>query len=201
MTAAAAKLHQDPLLAAAQELQRSHRVGNKPPVAVAAWANLSSLPKWMERLQAACAVAEPEATKAAEWFLDNHYQVQRTLREIREDLPLEFYRRLPSLDNPGQEGLPRVYCLAHGMLSASHFQLASIAAAQFVATYQLEAPLTIGELWAFPTMLRLACIEILVAASLKIFPASSLHSNRRPFPCRLHSTPMSVWRGRWPISM
>ncbi|MEE9253757.1 MAG: hypothetical protein V3U43_02385, partial [Pseudomonadales bacterium] len=117
--------------------------------------------KWIDRIETFCAAAEPESTKAAEWLLDNRYHVHRAARQIREDLPPRFYRRLPSLANPGQEGLPRAYCLAHGMLNATHLQLSLITAVQFVQVYEGDAPLTIAELWAFPTMLRLACLEIL----------------------------------------
>ena len=66
--------------------------------------------------------------------------------------------------------MPRTFCLAHTLLSATHLQPSLSAAVQFVDAYQTDAPLTIAELWAFPTMLRLACLEILVSAATHIFP-------------------------------
>ncbi|HEX7410231.1 MAG TPA: cellobiose phosphorylase, partial [Candidatus Binatia bacterium] len=86
-------------------------------------------------------------------------------------LPLEFYRRLPSVTSAVEEGLPRAFSLAHGLLNASRLQLSLPGAVQFLRAYQENAPLTIAELWAFPTMLRLACLEILVDAFGRLFPA------------------------------
>ena len=34
---------------------------------------------------------------AAEWMLDNYYVVQRAIRQIREDMPRGFYRKLVKL--------------------------------------------------------------------------------------------------------
>ena len=104
------------------------------------------------------------------------------MRQVREDLPSGFYRRLPRLETPEAEenGLPRTFCLAHTLLSATHLQPSLSAAVQFVDAYQTDAPLTIAELWAFPTMLRLACLEILVSAAARIFPtlAEPFHASR-----------------------
>ncbi|MCK9994351.1 MAG: cyclic beta-1,2-glucan synthetase, partial [Alphaproteobacteria bacterium] len=128
------------------------------------------MPEWLERAREAAATAEPDATKAAEWLLDNDYQVERAAKQIQEDMPPQFYRNLQSLTTAEEKGLPRVFVLAHGLLQASRLQLSLAASVQFVRAYQEEAPLTIAELWAFPTMLRLACLEILVAAFARLFP-------------------------------
>jgi cyclic beta-1,2-glucan synthetase len=159
-----------PLEAAARELQKHHAVSGRNPQAILAWAELGSLSQWLEQARSAAAMPEPDATKAAEWLLDNDYQVQRAMLQIGQHLPAAFYRRLPRLTSPDMEGLPRVFALAHGLLQASRLQLSLAAAIQFVRTYQGAAPLTIAELWAFPTMLRLACLEILVAAFARLFP-------------------------------
>ena len=44
------------------------------------------------------AIREERAiTPAAEWLVDNFHIVDEQLREIREDLPLSYYRELPKL--------------------------------------------------------------------------------------------------------
>src|ERR1700733_14920780 len=43
-------------------------------------------------------------TPAAEWLVDNFYIVEEQLREIRDDLPAGFYRRLPKLASGHLEG-------------------------------------------------------------------------------------------------
>lgn len=155
----------------AGELRDLHRVSNQAPEAIAAWQHITALAAWLDRARASCADPEPEATKAADWLLDNDYQVLRAARQIREDLPRAFYRRLPRLAGPGNdEGLPRIFYLAHGLLRACRLQVSLSAAVRFIRAYQEEAPLTIAELWAFPTMLRLACLELLVAAFARLVP-------------------------------
>jgi len=51
-------------------------------------------------------------TPAAEWLVDNFYVVEEQLREIRDDLPSGFYRKLPKLVSGHLQGYPRVYGLA-----------------------------------------------------------------------------------------
>jgi cyclic beta-1,2-glucan synthetase len=140
------------------------------PQPIAVWAHIDAMTEWLDRARICCAKPEPEATKAAEWLLDNDYQVLRSVQRIREDLSQAFYGRLPSLTGSEHEGLPRIFCLAHGLLRACRLQLSLTAAVRFVRAYQEETPLTIAELWAFPTMLRLACLEVLITAFTRLVP-------------------------------
>ena len=49
---------------------------------------------------------------AAEWLLDNFHLVLTTLRDIRHDLPVAFFRRLPWIAADEFAGLPRIYAMA-----------------------------------------------------------------------------------------
>ncbi len=168
-----ARPHTATLSAVAEELRENHQTSPHPPKAISSWSNLSAMPSWLHDLREQCACADPEAAKAAEWLLDNYFQVERAIRQIREDLPHAFYRRLVSLQGPDQRGLPRVYSLAHGLLEATHLQLSLSAAIEFTNAYQKTSSLSTAELWAFPTMLRLACFEILATAASSLFSALS----------------------------
>ncbi len=152
------------------ELCERHRFASGKPGYLPVWAQIDALPDWLLRAQALCLEPPPEISKAAEWLLDNDYQVQRAARQIAEDLPKPFYERLPCLSNPGEAGIPRIFAVAQGYLHASRLQLSLTSAVQFLRAYQARAPLTIAELWAFPTMLRLACVEILVGAFSRLLP-------------------------------
>ncbi len=167
---AADQPHATPITAAGEALERRHHVRDYAPKRIPAWSGLRTLPLWLRRLKTACLTAEPNAAKAAEWILDNHFHIERAIRQIREDMPSAFYSRLPSLENADSEGLPRIFLVAHGLLNTSHLQLSLSAAVEFVNAYQAKSPLTIAELWAFPTMLRLASLEILVKAASTLFP-------------------------------
>lgn len=95
----------------------------------------------------------------AEWLVDNYYVVQEQLREIREDLPQGFYRELPKLASEPFAGYPRVYELAHELVVHTDSSLDEELIAGFIEAYQRVTPLTSGELWAVPIMLRLVLVE------------------------------------------
>ncbi|WP_404477659.1 GH36-type glycosyl hydrolase domain-containing protein [Novosphingobium sp. BL-52-GroH] len=164
--------HVDPIVAAAHELARRHRLGGlvRKPSPLATWSELSALRAWLNTARAAAGAAEPQSSSAAEWLLDNDYHVQRAILQIKEDMPARFYRRLPGLAGEAAKGQPRIYALAHGLLDASHLQISLNTAVPFIQSYQDEEPLSIAELWAFPAMLRLACLELLVTGFGRLFP-------------------------------
>ncbi len=103
-----------PLEAAARALRAHHAVGASPPRPAPVWARLDAAADWLNAACRCCADPPPDATKAAEWLLDNNYHVRRAIRQVHEDLPPAFYRGLPCLAAPECKGMPRVFLLAHG---------------------------------------------------------------------------------------
>jgi cyclic beta-1,2-glucan synthetase len=102
---------------------------------------------------------ESSTTPAAEWLVDNFHIVEDALREIREDLPTGFYRQLPKLDDGDLEGYPRVLGLAWGFVAHTDSRFDPETLRRFIRGFQRAAPLTIGELWAVPTVLRITLVE------------------------------------------
>jgi len=102
---------------------------------------------------------------AGEWLLDNFYTVNQAVRQVRQDLPPGFYRELPKLDASAEHDLPRIFALARELTSSSESYLDPDRMRRFVAAYQTVCPLTMGELWGLPTMLRLATLERLARAA------------------------------------
>ena len=98
-------------------------------------------------------------TAAAEWLLDNFYLVTSEIRDIHQHLPGAYYRQLPTLASREQAGHTRIYAMAVELVRHSDSRIDRSQLAVFVNSYQRVAPLTIGELWAWPSMLRLALIE------------------------------------------
>ena len=156
--------------AVARTLSVDYDFSSEPPHDLPARAHLTAVLNWTDRLPEFCRVTEPQGTKAAEWLLDNQYQIKRAVRQIDESLPAGYYRRLPRLENPEWEAMPRIFCLAQAYLGATQIQLSLTGLVQFVRAFQENTPLTIAELWALPTMLRLVCLEILVMASASAIP-------------------------------
>ena len=107
---------------------------------------------------------------ASEWLLDNFYLIEEQIETGKKHLPEGYSKNLPKLSNAGSEGFPRVYVIALEIVAHSdgRFDLTNLNA--FLESYQTVAPLTIGELWAVPIMIRLALIENLrrVAAQVAL---------------------------------
>src|SRR5204862_1108101 len=70
-----------------------------------------------------------------------------------------FYEQLPKLDSGPLAGWPRVYWLAIEVVAHTDSALEEAVLADFLQAYQEVRPLTIGELWAVPIMLRLVLVE------------------------------------------
>ena len=96
---------------------------------------------------------------AAEWLLDNYHLVASEVLDARRNLPPGYYRELPKLALRELAGHARVYALAEEIIRHSDSRLDRPQLVRFMNGFQAVAPLTIGELWAWPSMLKLALIE------------------------------------------
>jgi cyclic beta-1,2-glucan synthetase len=112
-------------------------------------------------------------TAAAEWLLDNFHLVTSEIRDIHQHLPGAYYRQLPALASREHAGHTRIYAMAVELVRHSDSRIDRQQLAVFVNSYQRVAPLTIGELWAWPSMLKLALIE-----NLRRLAAETLESRR-----------------------
>ncbi len=98
-------------------------------------------------------------TAAAEWLLDNFHLVASEIRDVRQNLPRGYYRELPKLASRELAGNARVYALAVELIRHSDSRLDRAQLVRFLDAFQTVAPLTLGELWAWPSMLKLALVE------------------------------------------
>jgi cellobiose phosphorylase len=103
------------------------------------------------------------AAPATEWLLDNFHIIAAAGRDIVRDLPPSFFRRLPTIAADEFEGLPRIYALALELIRTSAGHLDAQRLSRFITAFQSVTPLTIGELWAWPSVLKLALVEHLRA--------------------------------------
>jgi cyclic beta-1,2-glucan synthetase len=107
-------------------------------------------------------------TAATDWILDNFHVVASEIRDVRQNLPRGYYRELPKLALREQAGTARVYAMAVEIIRHSDSRLDRPKLVRFMNAFQTVAPLTIGELWAWPSMLKLALIENLRRLADKI---------------------------------
>ena len=105
---------------------------------------------------------------AEAWLLDNFYLIEQQISVARRHLPRGYSRQLPRLADGLSAGFPRIYNLALELISHMDGRVDSDNATQFVVAYQTAEPLKLGELWAFPIMLRLALLENLRRVGLRI---------------------------------
>ncbi len=119
-------------------------------------------------LVTAAVMAKRRIAPASEWLLDNFYLIEEQIRLARRHLPRAYSRELPRLRNGPSAGDPRGYDLALELIAHADGRVDAEGLRNFVAAYQTVAPLTLGELWAIPIMLRLALIENLRRIAVRI---------------------------------
>jgi cyclic beta-1,2-glucan synthetase len=110
---------------------------------------------------------------AAEWVLDNYYLVLQTLRQVEESLPDRYYVQLPKLASGDLKGYQRIYAIAREICTIQNARLDIEDVSRFIQAYEIAAPITMGELWALPTMLRLCTVQALVGALQKLTPVKA----------------------------
>ncbi len=117
---------------------------------------------------AATLKSERRVVPAAEWLLDNFYVIEEQIRMARRHLPRTYSRSLPRLAKGTAAGFPRVYAIAMELISHADGAVDAVTLGAVVAAYQTIKPLTLGELWAIPIMLRLALIENLRRVAVRL---------------------------------
>ena len=127
-------------------------------------------------------------TPATEWFLDNFHLISSEIIEVRENLPRHYYGELPPLAGR-QAGEARIYAIAVELLRHSDSRLELAQLQRFLNSYQRVAPLTIGELWAWPSMLKLALIENLRRLADEILNSRSARRAADTFVSRIDESP------------
>ena len=98
-------------------------------------------------------------TPAAEWLLDNFHLVEAQLQQIQEGVPRRYYADLPKLTDKPLAGLPRVYGIAWAYVAHTDSVLDPALFTAFLHAYQEVNQLSLGELWAMPTTLRVVLLE------------------------------------------
>jgi len=134
----------------------------------------SGLPRILRALRS-CRVdlgrgrGEPGArSSGTEWFLDNYYLIEQSMSQVTQDLPDRFYRELPFLTGDAAAGVPRSYVLAAALLTREEYQLDQSQLFDVVDAYQDGSPLTLGETWVLPSMLRLVLLEAITEAVTRL---------------------------------
>ena len=146
----------------AQEVAREQRLRAAPERRARLLARLNGTRRILDAARtrlAAEAADDHDVGPAGEWLLDNFFVVHEHIQEVHESLPRGYYRELPELASGPLAGYPRVYELAITLIAHTEGRVDLENVDPFVSAFQQVAPLSIGELWAIPAMLRLGLIE------------------------------------------
>ena len=131
---------------------------------------------------------QSKTSHTAEWVLDNYYIIQQAIRQIRQDMPRGYYRQLPRIENPPYGIVPRIHAFVQLFLQTCQAQVDAESLERFVRAYQEVSPLTTGELWALPVMLRYGVLQCLTNIIVKITaikaPEKLAASLAEPIPCQ-----------------
>jgi cyclic beta-1,2-glucan synthetase len=122
-----------------------------------------------------------------EWLRDNHHVVQDQVRDVRQHLPRKYYLELPKLADGPLAGYPRVYLLSRELIAHTAGRIDLETIVDFTTAYQRTSPLTMGETWAVPIMLRLSLVEELRRLADGVVEARRYRSEARGWHGRLSS--------------
>lgn len=114
---------------------------------------------------------------AGEWLLDNFYVVMAQVKEIYEGLPRRYFRDLPVLQEAHLAGLPRIYGVAWAFVAHTDSAFDEGLLEGFLHAYQSTRELTLGELWALPTTLRVVLVENLRRLSERVATTKAAHAS------------------------
>jgi cyclic beta-1,2-glucan synthetase len=122
--------------------------------------------------------AQVATSQTSEWLMDNFYVIEQAVRQVEQDLPADFYQRLPKT----RDGWARIHLVAMANTRREETRLEIEQLRHFLQVFQDTTPLDTGELWALPLMLRLTMLESLAEAlsavtKVKWDPIPSLESN------------------------
>jgi cyclic beta-1,2-glucan synthetase len=99
----------------------------------------------------------------AEWLLDNRHIIDAAITDVARNLPPRYYGELPRIAARDVAGMARIHALAIEFVRRSDARFDLQRSVRFLNAFQSVAPLALGELWAWPSIVQLCLIQNLSA--------------------------------------
>lgn len=102
---------------------------------------------------------------AGEWILDNFYLIEREYKFVKKEMPLDYFKGLP------HEDMPRIFNVAKNYINVSR-NISVDDLEEYINKIQSghkKIIFTMGELWAFPLMLKISLIINLSKYTQELF--------------------------------
>ncbi|HBV86948.1 MAG TPA: glycosyl transferase family 36 [Desulfosporosinus sp.] len=155
-------LHGEDLLSHAEEIARSSVNQGKGQLKRSLLPRVKENMKFLEQAYGEIvdySTKTQDIVPATEWLLDNFYSLKDLKLEIQNSLPEKFELELTPSASGDYQGYPRIYGLLIELIEHTDSQLQSDTLKAFINTYQVQVPLSSGELWAIPIMLCIILLE------------------------------------------
>ncbi|WP_442879677.1 GH36-type glycosyl hydrolase domain-containing protein [Bartonella sp. CB189] len=111
-------------------------------------------------------------TPSAQWLLDNHHIIDKTIQQLRRILSESFVKQLPLYKQKTR--IPRVFVLAWYYISHTDSDFSQEALTAMVRGFQEIHALKICELWALPSIIQMLLIENIRRLALRIEQAQHM---------------------------
>ncbi|EJF98132.1 hypothetical protein MEI_00631 [Bartonella vinsonii subsp. arupensis Pm136co] len=111
-------------------------------------------------------------TPAAQWLIDNHYTIDKTIQQLRRNLSKSFIKQLPVYKQ--KESIPRIFALAWLYIAHTDSGFSKKTLTAMINGFQEICALKIGELWALPSVIQMLLIENVCRLSLRIEQTRSM---------------------------
>ena len=108
---------------------------------------------------------------AGEWILDNYYVIDKTVKNIKQELSLKKYKKLAGLSKGNYEGFARIYVLASEIVNFTNNKIETDNLKEFLKAYQTKKSLSMDEIWMISIFLNIAIIENIREICEKIYNA------------------------------
>ena len=100
--------------------------------------------------------AGEEILGSGEWLLDNIYLIEKEYKNIKENMPREYFDNLPLFNEGDIQNVPRILIIAKEYIKKKSDSISELELISFIRGKNIK--FTMGELWAFPLILRIALI-------------------------------------------
>ncbi|WP_019223162.1 GH36-type glycosyl hydrolase domain-containing protein [Bartonella rattaustraliani] len=114
----------------------------------------------------AAAQNDETISPSAQWLIDNHYTIDKTIQQLRRNLSKAFIKKLPLYQQ--KEGIPRIFALAWLYIAYTDSRFSQKTLTAMINGFQEVCVLKIGELWALPSVIQMLLIENVYRLSLRI---------------------------------
>ena len=114
---------------------------------------------------------------AGEWLLDNYYIIEERVKQIKDELDLNKYKKFLGLDNGPYAGFARIYILAKEMCAYTDSNINKENLEFMLTSYQKRKTLNMDEIWNIELFIKIAIIENIKDICEKIY-ASQMQKYR-----------------------